>query len=273
MSKKAGSEKHSAIHRLRTRLSSDSRPARVLARGGLISSGALHILIGVLAVSVTAGLRERADQSGALRAVAETPGGVVLLWIAAVALIGLAAWQWTGPIAYRPEGVIPHGIRDPFKAVGFLAVGLSALVFAVGGRTNSAENTRTLSTTLIEIPGGVFILMALGLGVGGVGCGFVYRGVSRKFREDIAPPRGAAGVAVIALGVIGYSAKGLALLMVGALFVGSAVFADSSWASGLDGAIRYLAELPAGVWPLFAIAGGLISHGLYLIARARFMRR
>jgi hypothetical protein len=80
-------------------------------------------------------------------------------------------------------------------------------------------------------------------------------------------------MAVIVLGVIGHTAKGLALLVVGALFVGSAVFTDTSWASGLDGAVRYLAGLPTGVWPLFLIAGGLIAHGLYLVARAAFMRR
>src|SRR5690606_34741158 len=101
----------------------------------------------------------------------------------------------------------------------------------------------------------------------------VFRGVSRNFREDISPPSGAAGVAVVTLGVVGHTAKGLALIIGGALFVGSALFTDTSWASGLDGAVRYLAGLPTRGWPLYLLAGGLIMHGVYLIARARFMRR
>jgi len=246
---------------------------RALARGGLIASGLLHMLIGAIAISVSYGLHQRADQSGALKAVAETPGGVVLLWVAAIALIGLAVWQWTGPMAWRPEGVAPNRIRDRFKSLGFLVVGLAALVFAVGGRADAAETTRTLSSILIDIPGGVFVLAGLGIGVGAVGGAFVFRGVSRNFREDISPPPGAAGVAVVTLGVVGHTAKGLALVVVGLLFVGSALFTDTSWASGLDGAVRFLASLPTGVWPLFVMGGGLIVHGLYLITRAWFMRR
>jgi hypothetical protein len=246
---------------------------RVLARGGLVASGVLHILVGAIAISVTYGLDQRADQSGALQAVAETPGGVVLLWITAVALIGLAVWQWTGPMAWRPEGVAPNRIRDRFKSAGFLVVGLAALVFAVGGRADTAEATRTISSVLIDIPGGVFVLAGLGIAVGAVGGAFVFRGVSRNFREDISPPAGAAGIAVVVLGVVGHTSKGLALAMVGALFVGSALFTDVSWASGLDGAFRFLASLPTGIWALFVMGGGLIVHGVYLMTRARFMRR
>lgn len=244
---------------------------RVLARGGLVASGMLHILIGAIGISVSYGRHQRADSSGALRAVAETPGGVVLLWTAAIALVGLAVWQWTGPMAWRPEGVAPNRIRDRLKSAGFLMVGLAALLFAVGGRGDTAETTRTVTSALIDIPGGVFLLIAIGIGV--VGGAFVFRGVSRSFRQDIAPPGGAAGIVVVSLGVIGHTAKGLALLIVGALFVGGALFTDASWASGLDGAVRYLASLPTGGWPLFLVAGGLILHGVYLITRARFMRR
>lgn len=231
------------------------------------------MLIGVIAISVTNGLRQRADQSGALKAIADTPGGIILLWIAAVALVGLAVWQWTGPLAPRPEGVAPNRVRDRFKSAGFLVVGLAAVVFAVGGRADTAETTRTISSVLIELPGGIFVLIAVGVGVAAVGCAFVFRGVSRNFREDITVPDGAAGPAVVTLGVVGHVTKGLALFIVGALFVGSAVFTDASWASGLDGAVRFLASLPTGVWPLFLVAGGLIVHGLYLITRAGVMRR
>lgn len=251
----------------------NSRPARVLARGGFIASGVVHILIGALAISVARGLRRHADQSGALDAVADAPGGIIVLWIAVVALLGLAVWQWTGPMSPRPERALPRKVRDRFKAIGFLAVALAALVFASGGHSNTAKSAHTLSSWLIGLPGGIFVLMAVGMAVGSVGVTFAFRGLSRHFREDIDPPTGPAGVAVVALGVVGYTAKGIALVIIGLLFAGGALFGDASWTTGLDGAFRFLTTLPTGVWPLFFIAGGFVAYGIYQACRARYLRR
>ena len=251
----------------------DSRPARVLARGGLIASGAMHILIGVIAIGVVNGLHQRADQSGALDAIADVPGGTIVLWIAAIALLGLAIWQWTGPMAPRPEGVVPNRWRDRAKSLAYAVVGFVAAIFASGGQTDSAEQTRTVSALLINLPGGLFIVAAAGIGVTIVGVLNIVRGVTRRFTEDITPPDGAAGAAVITLGVAGFTCKGLALTLIGALFVGGAFLHDASWTSGLDGAIRFLTTLPTGIWPLGVIAVGLIAHGIYLFLRARYMRR
>nr|WP_227411974.1 DUF1206 domain-containing protein [Cryobacterium sp. BB736] len=255
------------------RRAADSRPARVFARAGLIASGALHVLIGIIAIGVVYGLDHNADQSGALEAVADTPGGVIALWIAALSLFGLAIWQWTGPIAPRPEGVVPNKWRDRAKSVVFVVIGLAAVVFATGGQPDAAEQTRTVSSTLINIPGGIFLLGAIGVAVASVGVFYAVRGVSRRFMEDITLPDGAVGVAVLWLGIVGHTAKGIALVLVGVLFVGGAFVSDSSWTTGLDGAVHYLLSLPTGVWPLSIIALGFIAHGLYLFLRTRYMRR
>lgn len=252
----------------------DSRPARVFARTGLIASGILHALIGVIAIRVAVGLRDTpADQSGVLQAIADTPGGTIAIALAAVGLIGLAVWQWTGPMAWRPEGVVPNKWRDRVKSLGYLVMGLVAVAFTVGGETDGAQQVRTVSSWLIAVPGGLWILAALGLAVGWVGVVFVVRGVARRFREDITVPPGARGRAVVALGVLGHIGKGVALVIVGALFVGGAFLHDSRWTSGLDGAVRWLTSLPTGVIPIGIIAAGFIAHGAYLVVRAIIMRR
>lgn len=259
----------------RARRASHSRPVRFLARSGLIASGVVHVLIGVLAISVASGFNAHADQAGALEAVANTPGGELVLWVAAASLVGLGIWQWTGSRTAGPDRskVFPRRLRDHAKALGFVAVGLAAALFALGGRTGSAEQTRSATATLIDLPGGVFVLAGVGLIVAGVGIAFIFRGVTRNFREDIAPPPGLLGRVVVAIGVTGHVMKGLALVTVGGLFLGGAFVTDSTWASGIDGAVRYLADLPIGAWPAYALAGGFMVHGVYLAARAVFIRR
>ena len=65
-----------------------------LARVGLVAYGAMHLLIGWLALQLARGIRGAdADQTGALQTIGRTPGGQVLLWLIGLGLLGLALWQ------------------------------------------------------------------------------------------------------------------------------------------------------------------------------------
>ena len=75
-----------------------------------------------------------------------------------------------------------------------------------------------------------------------------------------------------ALGVIGYSAEGVALMVVGILFWVAAATLDPTRASGLDGALRALAGVPFGEFILVVIGAGFIAYGLYSEFRARYAR-
>lgn len=251
----------------------NSRPARVLARSGLIASGIMHILIGTISIGVALGLNKRADQSGVLATISDVPGGIIVLGMAAVALFGLAIWQWTGPLTSRPQGVLPNKVRDRFKSLAYLFTGFAVTVFAAGGQSNTAKTTHTISSALINAPGGVFVVAAIGVAVGIAGIVFIVRGVTRRFTEDINLPHGLMRILVVALGVIGHSVKGLALLLIALLFVGGAFLRTSNWSTGLDGAVRFLIALPTGIWPLILISFGLSAQGMYLILRTRYMRR
>ena len=64
------------------------------ARAGYVVSGLLHLTIGYLAIRIALGSGVgSADQSGALAAVAAKPGGIVALWVAAVAFLVMALWR------------------------------------------------------------------------------------------------------------------------------------------------------------------------------------
>src|SRR5690606_21190055 len=72
----------------------NSRAYRTLVRVGLIAYGVVHLLIAFLTVRLaTGGSDEEASQTGALRALANTPMGPVLLWAVAVGFFALVIWQ------------------------------------------------------------------------------------------------------------------------------------------------------------------------------------
>jgi hypothetical protein len=249
---------------------------RGAARVGLGANALVHGLIGALAIGVASGYGGQADQAGALDAISQTPGGFFILWSAAVALGGLALWQFSDAAfvtAPARRTRVARRIGDMARSIGFLSVGAGTLIFAVGGRSDNEAATYSVSEKLLGTPWGITILLLSGLLVGTVGGTSIYRGVSRTFRQEVAGMAGVVAVIVDVLGVLGYVAKGFALLVVGLLAVLAVIHTEPNQAGGLDGALKYLATLPSGSVLLDVVGAGFISYALYLIARAIYLPR
>ena len=140
------------------------------------------------------------------------------------------------------------------------------------GNTKLLVLTTSFSATLLATPGGVALLVLIGLVVLGVGVAFVVRGIRRDFEEKLALPAGAAGTGIRVLGTVGYVAKGVAVAIVGVLFAVAAFTHDPEKAGGLDSALKSLAELPFGQVILWLVGAGLMVYGVYCFARARYGR-
>ncbi|QCB93340.1 DUF1206 domain-containing protein [Cellulomonas shaoxiangyii] len=242
------------------------------ARAGYAVSGVLHVLIGVLAVQLAVGDGSgSADQSGAFAQVASTPFGAVALWVAVVAFAALGAWQAAAALS-GVVGEAADRAKAAGKAVVYLALAVTALTFARGGGSGGGQ-TSDATATLLQAPAGRLLVGAVGVGVLAVGAYHVHKGVTKRFLDDLQRlPAGRPGRAARWSGVVGYVAKGVALGVLGVLFVLAAVHADPSEATGLDGALRTLREAPAGPFLLLLVALGLIAYGLYSFVRARFGR-
>lgn len=254
----------------------DDPKVRIAARVGLVANGIIHILIGCIAIGIAWGVQGQADQSGALTAVGSTPVGSILLWIASASLVGLAVLQ--GSEAARVYSahrklVLLRRWTNVAKGIGYIGIGLVTALYALGGRHKGSEVSQTISADLLNTPGGVFALVAVGVIVGTVGGTLIFRGLSRNFREELEPLSGPRAHVVVTLGLIGHTAKGLALVISGVLFLVAAAFADPDAARGVDGALRMVAYLPFGGVLLVVVASGFIAYGFYLFARARFLRK
>ena len=252
-----------------------SAPVRAGARAGYAVNGLVHALIGVTAISVAVGPGGEADQSGALSELAAAPGGRLILWVIAIALFALALWQVLhaflagGSDAKRRWA---QRLGSLARAVAYVFVGVTALTFARGSSSSSSESSQSFSAGILSVPGGVILLVILGLIVFVVGVAFIVRGVTRRFLKKISVPHGPLGKFVTALGVIGYSAEGVALSVVGILFWVAAATLDPAKASGLDGALKALAGVPFGELILVVVGAGFIMYGLYSEFRARYAR-
>jgi hypothetical protein len=253
-----------------------SHPAlRMLARTGYAANGVVHILIGAIVLAIAAGGSGESDQSGAFTAIAEAPLGFVVLWVLAAGLVALGLW-------YVVEGVLADGddarkrwgrrVGEWVKAIVYIALGVSAATVALGSRPDGDQSAQSASGAVLAMPGGPFILGVAGAAIVIVGGAFVVKGATRSFREKLSMPGGTAARAITALGVVGYVAKGIALVIVGILVITAAVTLDPDAAGGFDEAISSLIALPFGPWLVASVGVGFIAYGLYCFFRARYAR-
>ena len=252
-----------------------NKSVRASARLGLLANGLVHALIGGTALRLANGGTGEADQMGALTAISSGPGGVVVLWLCTVALWGLALWQGTNAaivVAPNRRVLVFRRLLNIGKALGFGLLGLVTFAVALGARAGGSEAVEEADAAIVDSPVGLFLLLVVGTTVGIIGGGLVWRGVRRNFREELRYLWGPTKVVVLTLGVFGHVAKGLAFLVTGSLLVAAALFADSRWVGGLDAGLRYLLTLQSGPILLNVVAAGLIAFGLYLVARAAFLR-
>jgi hypothetical protein len=245
---------------------------QALARGGYAVNGLIHLLIGAIAISVAFGADGEADQGGALAEIARYPLGFVVLWILVVGLAALGLFQLVEAAVIRGTDKDDWADRgkEAAKGVAYLAIGGSAATYALGGSSDSSTQSQDLSATLLSTPGGIILLVIVGLVAAAVGVYFVIKGARKKFLEDLSLPNSTWRRVATALGVGGYVAKGIAIFVVGVLFLIAAATTDPSGATGLDGALKSLAALPAGVVVLILVGVGLIAYGVYCFVRARF---
>ena len=246
----------------------------ILARIGYIVLGIVHIVIGVIAISIVVGGEGEADQDGAMEQIRDTPIGGLLLWIIALGLLGLAIWQITEAVLERnPDTKMKWGYRIKYvaTAVVYLAIAWTALVYALGGEADSSEASQSFSALLMATPAGVIVLVLIGLIIGGVGIAFIVRGLTRGFKKHLALPDGG-GDRHRDLRCRRLRREGNRHHDRRRLFVIAAVTDDPEKAGGLDGALHALAALPFGDVILWIVGAGLVVYGLFCFGRARYAK-
>ena len=128
---------------------------------------------------------------------------MVLLWAIVIGLVALAAWQIAEAFLARDADAKKkwgHRIKFAGTAVVYLAIAFTALVYALGGQSDSSQSSQGLSAQLMATTGGLILLVLIGLVVLAIGIAFVVRGFTRAFEKHLDLPAGTVRKGIVTFG-------------------------------------------------------------------------
>ena len=270
--------RRSSRARMTSRRAANSPVMAWLARAGLAARGVMYILIGIIAVEIaTGGTKQKADNSGAIRLVASTPFGKILLWLVAIGFAGLTLWRLSEALfgATGPDGhKASQRLASLGRAIlyGVITYGILKYALGVGAPSSTDKTSQDLTAKALHYPGGQVLVIIVGLVFAGAGVALAYRAYQASFLKHLrmtgASPR--TRKVVTRLGQIGGVARGAVFCTVGIFLVVAAIEDQPDKAKGIDSALRALARTPLGPWLLIVIAIGLVIFGAYSLCEARW---
>lgn len=257
---------------------------RRFVRSGFLARGAVYAVVAALALALALGYGpgEATDTRGALKNLSMTPIGEYLLYFLGVALAGLALWfvvealaPDVGPGGSRAWRVVMR-VGNTFGAIGygFMAFMAERLAFGARGGPPSDALAQTWTVRVLAYPGGRWLVFAVGAVVIGVGARQAWRGLARRFLDDLDPERASRRVRrrAAALGLAGFSVQGTVFMLVGVFFVWAAYRNDPRMVNGFDGVLGAIAAAREGSVLLAGVALGLFAYAAYSLVEGRYRR-
>jgi Domain of Unknown Function (DUF1206) len=254
-----------------------------LARTGLVAKGISFGIVGVLAVKLATGNGGTAtSRQGALQTVSDSAFGKVLLVLLALGFAAYAIWRFVQAIAEQDDDggdkgeAKKWGKRAGYVGRGLIYAGLTASTVKIllGSGQQQSQNQKAHSTTatVLDWPGGRWIVGAAGLVLVGVGCWNLYRGVARKFEDKWRTGKMSRAERTwgARAGVAGHVARFVVFGLIGVFVTKAAIDFNPKDAIGLDGALQKLAQASYGSYLLGLTAAGLVCYGIYCLVDARY---
>jgi len=246
-----------------------------LARVGYAARGFVYVSIGIVSLMAAVDWLPRARAGrDVITPLMDWPLGFV--WAAAIGG-GLAAFAvWRAAQVFLDadrQGTRPKAIASRVgQAIsGLVYGGLSLSVFElldeVEDHLEGEAEARQQAAAILAMPGGQWVLVAVGLFIVGCGVGNMVQGLGTDFGRRLGCEPGTRRWACWC-GRLGYLSRGVAFLPLGGYMLKAAIDLDSGDARDLGGALQSLELQPFGPWVLGLTALGLVAFGVFALVEA-----
>jgi hypothetical protein len=252
-----------------------------LGRVGWFAKGAVYVLAGVLALMVAAraggwsnspstGTQE-ASPTGALKTVAGSGPKTLLLWALAIGMVLYALWRVVS--AFMPGGkdakAMVHRIGYLVSAVVYTTFAISAIALTRHAAQSQDGNRKVvdISASVMKHSAGRWLIGAVGVIIIAVG---LYR-IGKGLKLDVNDELDMSGCSAERtkwtkrLGAIGEVGRGVGIGLVGFFLLRAAITYDPNEATGLDGALRRLAQSGWGLAVVVLVGVGFVAYGLFCL--------
>lgn len=259
-----------------------------LGRAGWCAKGVVYLIAGVLALSIAAKAsgwsdvtsttgNQEASPTGAIKTVAGSPGGTLLLWLLAIGMVLYAAWRVV--TAFLPGST---DAKAMLQRIGYIAsaiiystLAISAIALARHSPQAQDGNKKVtdISASIMEHTVGRLVIGAVGLIVLAVGLYRVVKGVTMDVNDEL-DLSGMSPTRISwtrRLGAVGEIGRGIGIGLVGFFLLRAAITYDANQATGLDGALRRLAVHTWGIVVVVIVGAGFAAYGIFCLAT--FTRR
>jgi hypothetical protein len=272
-----------SVHNPVGRLTAQHPGVVKIGRAGWFAKGVVYVIAGILALSVAAkasgwstttsgtGTQE-ASPTGAIKTVAGSGGGTILLWLLAIGMLLYAAWRVVS--ALLPGGADAKAIA---QRIGYVASAVIYTTFAISaialarrtpGSQDGNKKVTDISASIMTHTAGRLVIGVLGVIVIAVG---LYR-ISKGATMDVDDELDMSGMSATRarwterLGAVGEFGRGIGIGLVGFFLLRSAITYDANQATGLDGALRRLAVQSWGVAVVVVVGIGFAAYGIFCLA-------
>lgn len=243
-----------------------------LGRVGLAARTVVWFVLAGLVVQLALGLgtAQSTDQSGALKSIAGTAWGTVLLVALVLGFLLWAGYQLlAAAVGHRGDTDdkkrLGHRLKSLAEGLLYLLAALSAYRVLTGAGADSEQQTTSLTARIMGVTGGRTLVGLLGLAAVALAAALAWRAVQRKHAEKLDGSRVPAQLRrpAVTVGVVGLLGRAAVVGLVGVFLVQAALAFDAAKAKGLDASLRTVAEQPFGQLLLGLAAVGILAYAVW----------